>query len=78
MNEMELAAGRQDSDAEATEFRVADFKDRLAGLEGVGETLGQAAIGRFRFLTRNRGALIQTVEVSRSTEDAYPGLRDPF
>ena len=45
VHEKPLAAGWQDPDAEAAEFRVADLADGLAGLEGFDQSLGQAAAG---------------------------------
>ena len=45
VHEKPLAAGWQDPDAEAAEFRVADLADGLAGREGVDQSLGQAAVG---------------------------------
>ena len=45
VNEKSPASGRQDPDAEAAEFRVADLANGLAGFEGVDQTLRQAAIG---------------------------------
>ena len=45
VHEITLAAGWQDADTEASEFRVANLADGLAGLEGVDQSLGKAATG---------------------------------
>ncbi|MDE0111883.1 MAG: hypothetical protein OXN84_06320 [Albidovulum sp.] len=45
MNEISLASGRKDPEAEATKFRVVDITDRLTGFESIDQTLSQAAIG---------------------------------